>query len=231
MNVTKQLYQLQEVDLEIESNERTLKQLVSRLGESQTVVRTRTKLASEQERLNELKRQQQSAEWEIDDLVNKLTAAEEKLYSGKMKNPKELTNLQHEADGLKTRRSQLEDKTLETMNQVELATSSADTISRQLKKLEVEWRSQQQQLSIDIEQLKTTLSNLKQRQQLLSAEIEPQVIELYREIRKQKGIAVAKVEQGICQGCRISLPTTNLQRARSGRLAQCSSCGRILFLA
>ena len=40
----------------------------------------------------------------------------------------------------------------------------------------------------------------------------------------------ARVEQGICRGCRISLPTTDLQQARSGKLVQCSSCGRILFL-
>ena len=231
MGVTKQLYQLQEVDLELESNEQALRQLLSQLGESQAVVRTQAKLASEQQHLGELGRQQQSAEWEMDDLVDKLTAAEEQLYSGSVKNPKELTSLQHEVDGLKARRSQLEDKVLEIMNRFELATANVATISDELKRLEAEWHSQQQQLSTEIEQLKTTLSNLEQERQLLSAEIDSQVIELYHELRKQKGTAVAKVEQGICRGCRISLPTTDLQRVRSGSLVQCSSCGRILFLA
>ena len=50
-------------------------------------------------------------------------------------------------------------------------------------------------------------------------------------LKKQKGTAVAKVEQGVCCGCRISLPSTELQRARSDSLVRCSSCGRILFLA
>ena len=231
MSVAKQLYQLQEVDLELESNERALQQVTSQLGESQEVVRARNKLASERQRLEELKRQQHSLEWEIDDIATKLTATEDKLYSGSIGSPKELANLQHEVDGLKTRRSQLEDKALDIMEQVELATASVATIDSQLKTVEAEWQSQQQQLFADMEQLKAVLSNLKHKRQTLSAEIDPKATELYHELKEKKGTAVAKVEQGICRGCRISLSATELQRARSGSLTQCSSCGRILFLA
>lgn len=231
MGIIKQLYQLQEVDLEIESSEQALAQIARRLGESQAVVRAQTKLKSEQQQLEELGRQQHSAEWEIEDLVNKLTAAEEKLYSGRIKDPKELTNLQHEVNGLRARRNHLEDKALEMMDQVELSTASVAALSNELKTLENEWHSQQQQLSTNMEQLKTTLSDLKHKRQLLSAKVDSPAVELYQELKKQKGQAVAKVEQGICCGCRISLPTTELQRARSDSLVQCSSCGRILFLA
>ena len=230
MSVVKELYQLQEVELEIESDEQALAQIASQLGESQAVVRTRTKLELKQQQLEELGRQQHSAEWEIEDLVNKLATAEEKLYSGRIKDPKELTNLQHEVDGLRIRRNQLEDKALEIMDQVELSTASVAALSNELKTLEAEWHSQQQRLSANMEQLKTTLSDLKHKRQLLSANIDPQAIELYQELKKQRGRAVAKVEQGICRGCRILLPTTELQRARGDSLVQCSSCGRILFL-
>ena len=230
MSVVKELYQLQETDLEIESSEQALAQIASQLGESQAVVRTRTELKLKQQHLEELGRQQHSAEWEIEDLVNKLTTAEEKLYSGRIKDPKELTNLQHEVNGLRARRNQLEDKALEVMDQVELSTAGVATLSNELKTVEAEWHSQQQQLSTNMEQLKTTLPDLRHKQQLLSVKIDPQTIELYQELKKRKGRAVVKVEQGICCGCRISLPTTELQRARGDSLVQCSSCGRILFL-
>lgn len=231
MSVVKQLYQLQEVELEIESNEQALAQIASQLGESQAVVRARTKLKLEQQHLEELGRRQHATEWEIEDLGSKLTTAEGKLYSGRIKNPKELTNLQHEVDGLRIRRDQLEDKALVIMDRVELSTTSVDILSNELKTLEAEWHSQQQQLSTNMEQLKTILSDLKHKRQLLSVKIDPQAIELYQELKKQRRQAVAKVEQGICRGCRISLPTTELQRARGDSLVQCSSCGRILFLA
>ncbi|MFC1977928.1 zinc ribbon domain-containing protein [Chloroflexota bacterium] len=231
MSVAKQLYQLQEVDLELGSNEQSLNQITAQLGESEAVVRAGTKLALEHQHLAELNQQQHSIEWEIDALTSKLAPAEEELYSGRIHNPKELANLQHEIDGLKTRRDQMEDKALEMMDRVELAAKSIATIDNELKILEVEWQSQQQQLSADLEQLKTILSNLQDKRQRLAAEIAPQAIEVYQELKKQKGIAVAKVEQGICRGCRISLPIAELQQARSGSLARCSSCGRILFSA
>ena len=231
MNVAQQLYQLQEVDLELESNEQALRQKVSQLGESQKVVRVRTELSSQCQHLEELKRQQHSADWEIDDLTAKITILDRKLYDGSIRNPKELANLQHEVDGLKARRDQWEDKALEVMDQVELAEVGVTTISSELKELEAEWHRQQQRLTIDIEQLKTTLSDLEHKRRLMLTKLDPQIVNLYEELRRQKGTAVAKVDQGMCRGCRISLPTSELQQARSGSLVRCSSCGRILFLA
>lgn len=231
MNVSKQLYQLQEADLELESNEQALERITSQLGENQTVVAARDKLALEQKHLEELKQQQHSIEWEVDDLTAKLKNVEKDLYSGRITNPKELTNLQHEAEGLKAQRSQLEDKLLEIMEQVELTSASIASISGELKALEDDWHHRQQQLSRDMEQLKTLLADLGNKRQLLSAEIDPQAIEVYSDLKRKRGTAVVKVEQGICRGCQLSLPASDLQQVRGGGLVQCSSCSRILFLA
>jgi len=231
MRVTKELYQLQEVEMELASDEQTMNQITSQLGESEAVIETQNKLASERERLKELTRQQHSIEREIDDIAGKLTTVEEELYSGRIRNPKELTNLQQEIDSLKVNRNKLEDQALEIMEKVELVTNSVATLDSELKRLEAEWQSQQHKLSTDLEQLKVAISNLKHKRQLLATEIDPQIVEIYNELKRQRGTAVAKVEQGICRGCRISLPITELQQARSGSLVRCSSCGRILFLA
>jgi predicted nucleic acid-binding Zn-ribbon protein len=231
MGVTKQLYQLQELDLEIESTERALKQVISQIGESKAVLKAKAQLQSEKQRLDELRHQQHSAEWEIGDLETRVTTAEETLFSGRIKNPKELTNLQHEVEMLKAKRDQLEEKALVIIDQVEQSEASVARISGELETLTNEWQRQQQQLSDGMEKLRAVLSDLKEKWQLLSAEIEPQVVRLYQELRKEKGTAVVRVEQGICRGCRISLPTTDLQRVRGDNLVQCGSCGRILFLA
>lgn len=230
MSIAKQLHQLQEIDFELESKAKALGQLSSQLGESQAVVSTRNQLSRKQQLLEELKKKQHSEEWEIDDLTEKIKTAEESLYSGRIKNPKELASLQQEVDILKSKRSRLEDKTLEIMVEVESAAASITKIANEVEELVAQWRSQQQQLSADIEQLKTIMSDIERERQLLSAGIEPQIIELYNKLKKQKGRAVAKVEQGVCSGCRILLPVTDLQRVRTGNLVQCSSCGRILFL-
>ena len=231
MSVAKQLYQLQEVDLELESDEQALNQIANQLGESQAVIETENKIASERQHLEELTHQQHSVEWEIEDITSKLTNAEKELYSGRIRNPKELTNLQQEIDSLKVKRNKLEDQALEIMEKVELATKSVASLDGELRRFKTEWQSQQEKLSTDLKQLKAAISNLRHKRELLAAEIDSQVTEIYQELKRQRGTAVAKVEQGICRGCRISLPVNELQRTKSGGLVQCSSCGRIMFLA
>ena len=231
MSIARQLYQLQEIDLKLESNERTQRQIVSQLGESQEVARIKTELAVEQQRLEELEHQQHSYEWEIDDLESKIKTNEEKLYSGKITNPKELSNLQLEVEDLKSRRAQFEDKALEIMDQVESTTARVATMSKELERLETEWQRHQQELSANLNQLKTEHADLKSQRQTQAVEIEPQLMETYSALRKQKGTAIAKVEQGMCRGCQIVLPTTELQQVRGGNIVRCDSCGRILFLA
>jgi len=230
MGIAKQLFELQEVDLEVESGERALEQIARQLGESPAVARVRNELEEKQQQLAELGHEQHSAEWELDDIGNKLAKAEKELYGGRIQNPKELTNLQHEVEGLQAKRGQLEERALAMMGRVELAGAEVTTLTGELGTLEAEWRRQQLKLAADMEQLKATLAELKQKRQRLSAGLDPEAVKLYQGLKKQKGQAVVRVEQGVCRGCRISLPTTELQRVRGGGLVQCSSCGRILFL-
>ncbi len=231
MNVVQQLNQLQEIDLDLEANEGSLQQITRQIGENGVVVRAQNKLASERQHLEELQHQQRTTEWQIDDLSGKITPAEEKLYSGRITNTKELASLQHEVEGFKAHRGQLEDKVLEIMEQVEPADAGVATTSEELKKIETEWQRQQQQLSADKERVKAIISDLKDKRQALSDKIDPQTVALYQQLRKQKVTAVVRVEQGICGGCRISLSTANLQQVRGGKLVQCTNCGRIMYLA
>ncbi len=230
MVISKQLYQLQELDLEIETGERSLSQMSNQLGESQALIDARHRLTAEKQRLDELKHQQRTAEWDIDDLTIKTKAHDEQLYSGRIKNPKELSYLQHEAQVLKAKRDQLETQALEIMDQIEQAESNVATLSREFTQVEKEWRSQQQQLAEEIDQLQKKLVELKQKRQALSADVALASVELYEKLRRQKGQAVAKVAQGVCHGCRISLSSSEMQQVRGGNLVQCSSCGLILFL-
>lgn len=231
MTVTKQLYQLQEIDTEIESAEQALSQKISQLGNRQALDNAQNQLTSEQQRLDELRRQQHTAEWEVDDMLSKIATAEDQLYGGKITNPKELSSLQHEVSTMKAKSDQLENKALEIIDQVEAAEKRVAAATNELKKMDNDWQSQQQQLSDEIEQLKNRLTELKQKRQRLSQEIESEAVALYEKIRSQKKPPVAKVEQGICRVCRISLSASELQRARSGQPVQCGSCGRILFLS
>ena len=231
MSVASQLYQLQEIDTELESDEQAVNQISRQIGDNKIIIEAQNRLTAERQHLEELTKQQRSLEGDIEDIASKVTTVEKELYGGRVRNPKELTDLQHEAEGLKTRRAPLEDKALETMEQVELATGNAASLDSELKKIESEWQSQQKQLSADLEKLMTAIAVLKEKRQAQVAGIEPQTVAIYQEVKKQRGTAVARVEQGLCRGCRISLPVSEFQKVRTGALVRCGSCGRILYLA
>lgn len=230
MVIARQLYQLQEVDLEIESDEKALNGIVVRLGDNRVILEAQGRLTSAEQQLDELRKRQRAAERETEDVAVKLATEEGQLYSGRIQNPKELANLQHEVELIKAKRSHLDDGVLAVMDEVERAENGLTAAAAALQKLEAAWNKEQQVLTAEAATLRGKLADLTQKRQSLSAGIDTPVVGAYDKLRKQKGQAVVRVEQGVCWGCRISLPSSDMQQVRSGNLVHCSSCGRILFL-
>jgi uncharacterized protein len=231
MSIARDLYQLQEVDTALEVNLQAQRKVSAQIGESQLVLKAKAKLDEELKNLERLAAQQKSTEWEIDDLTAKIKDTEKKLYGGKIFNSKELGSLQQETDELKKRRSGLEDKSLGLMDELEALRKAIDSSQEELAKLQAQWQAQQKQFVVELMQLKAAQAVHETNRQQIAALIDAAALATYQELRKRKGVAVAKVEQGICQGCRITLPNTDLQRAKGGGMVRCSSCGRIIFLA
>lgn len=233
MSKGRQLYELQEVELEIEARREALAAVESQLGDSEALAEAHALLAKEQERLAELEKMQRLGEWEVEDTRSKTAQLEEKLYSGSVRNPKELVSLQEQVEHLKRTRKGEEDKVLDIMAEVEARQKNVATKRKELETMEKNWRQEQSTLSQEQAELKAILASLEQKKEELEARIDGASLELYRDLRrKRQGRAVAKVEQGMCQGCRLVLSMTELQQARMGQeLVQCSSCQRILYLS
>lgn len=231
MTISSQLHDLQALDFELHANEERRAEITSQLGDSREVARARQRLDALEQRLEEETKGLHSSEWAADDLSTKLAKVDETLYSGRVRNPKELSGYQQESEELKERRRKAEDGALEAMARVELTTASVSDTTAELAKLEVDWHSRQAELSAELEELKSAYASLTQQRAKAAAGIPADAIAVYQRVQKQKGTAVARVEQGTCRGCQISLPTTELQQVRSGGLVRCSSCGRILYLA
>jgi predicted nucleic acid-binding Zn-ribbon protein len=230
MPITRQLFDLEEIDSAIERAGQSLEQKTAQLGVKDVLDAASVRLTEARKHLDELKRRHREAEAEVADLLSKIAAAEEQLYSGKITNPKELSSLQHEVTTLKTHGDQMETDTLVIIDQVEEAEQAATAAAAEYDRLDEEWQFRQKQLAEEIGQLRVDLDSFRQKRQQQAAQIEPDALSLYEKVRQQKKPAVARVEQGICQVCRISLSASQLQRARGGQPVQCGTCGRILYI-
>ena len=227
------LYALQEIDLDIQAKQSALEEVEARLGEREELDEAR-RLAEEQRGyLREAQTKLRDAEWAVDDIRAKIQPLNEKLYSGTVKNPKELMGLHQDVDSLKARQRELEDRVLEVMSAAEDMERDLREAERLLSEMEAEWQAEQERLRRQGEDLQHDLQELDGRRSIQQAAIEGETIRQYDGLRSaHQGRAVAKVERGICQGCRITLPMHVLQKARSGNhLVQCTSCERILYLS
>ena len=230
MTSVKRLYDLQQIDLDIQREQGALDEISRQLGESEALLEARAEFLAEQEHLAEIEKQQRDLEWEIEDLRTSIAKVNAKLYGGANKNPKELVSLEKEVEIFKAKLREKEDSLLDLMAETEMIQDKIKLDGERLKKLEVEWNEEQKALSQKQAKVENRLSDLSQKRQSVASEITKQTLELYEGIRLRKGQAVVKVAQGRCHGCHLTLSMSEWQRARAGDLAQCSSCGRILYL-
>ena len=230
MSLAKSLYGLHQVDLEIQKKREILDEVSRQLGEKEALVKTRASLLDDEKHLAEIEKQQRDVEWEIDDLRSAIAKVNEKLYGGKVKNPKELLSFDQEVGIFKMNLGRKEDDLLEVMTEVEATQDTVKLATERLKKLEADWRREQKILAQNQAEVEGQLVELAEKRQAATAGISAEALEVYEGMRSKKGQAVVKVEQGRCQGCRLTLPVNELQRARAGSLVRCSSCGRILYL-
>lgn len=228
--IARQMFQLQELDLALEANERDQTRVQGQMCDSPQVLKARASVLVEQKRVEDLAKQQKDAEWEVEDLSTRIGDIDKKLYGGKIRDAKELNSYQAEGEGLKKKRSGIEDKALELMEQADTARKTLAGFKDELARLEAQWQAQQKQLAADLQQLRADRVTLEEKRRAHAATMEAGTVAIYQDLRKRKGTAVAKVEQGTCRGCRIALPNSDLQGAKGGGLVKCNSCGRVLYL-
>jgi hypothetical protein len=231
MTKAEMLYRLQTIDLEINERNRRLEEVKAGLGGNEELRRLRQALQEGERRLSRQRTKLRDRELEMRSLANKIALVEDRLYSGRIKNPKELANLQDEVQYLKRRKGELEDQVLEAMIEVEESEASLTEQRERLARLEEDWQQTQAQLSAEQKELMTRLNQLQAERSELQKAIGAADLALYEDLRRRKGgRAVALLEGDLCQGCGVTLPTSKVQQARQGEaLTLCGSCERILY--
>ena len=230
MSLPEQLHKLQQIDLEHQRAQQELAEVDNRLSDNKAVVAAESKLASEKEQLEEVRRRQKASEWELEDLQEKVKQINNKLYGGTTKNPKELVNLEKEVKAFKGQIAGKEDALLALMGRAEEIEAKMEISAGEFGRLKEEWQQRRETLGHRKAELETVLARLGENRHGLAKQISPEVLDLYERIRLTKELAVVKMERGRCQGCHITVPTSQWQKAKAGSVIQCSSCSRILTL-
>jgi predicted nucleic acid-binding Zn-ribbon protein len=230
MNLPGQLYKLQQIDSEIQRQRQYIEDIVRQLSGNQILAEAEDDLAQKKQQLTDMIKSQRTVEWELEDLTARDKDINSKLYTGVVRNPKDLLGLKHEAESLKTRISNKEDVLLGIMAQAEEMEEQEKASTQKVNELKQEWKKRQKNLVQQREETESELTRLGERREDALRQIEPKALGLYQQLKKTKEPAVAIVQQGQCQGCHMILPIGKWQKAEVGEIVQCSNCSRILYV-
>ena len=232
MTTVRQIFALQELDIILDRVQVDQTKTQAELKNSDGIGVLESELERDAELLLASELQQRATKLEAETQKERSETLNTQLYGGEVTNPRDLESLEHEHSNVL--------KLIE-QHQVALDGISEKVAVAQFKKSELEDKLDEARAAWDIRQteLQASLKTLvKEREEIevqrskLTQDLDPVSLEQYELLRKSKGgLAVAKVHRGLCQGCKMSLPTHQQQRVRSGRqTVLCSSCGRMLFL-
>jgi hypothetical protein len=146
--------------------------------------------------------------------------------------PKELSDLDADLKMIRALKSRREDVLLGHLEEVESAEAERAACASACAAMEAGWKEHHEDLLREQESLKPEAADLAVRITAATSAIDGRAISLYKLLRDRKGgMAAARVERGMCQGCRITIPAAILQKARAASsVVQCASCERILVL-
>jgi len=223
------LYRLQCLDSERDTKQRRLAEVEAALGENEALRQARQALEHIQTLVKKWTLRQRDLELEIQGLSDKISRSEQRLYSGVVKNPKELVDLQAEATALRRRRQRLEDDLLEAMIGREEAEAAHDQAQEHLDETEAHWSDQQAHLAAERKTLRGELAKIEQARAGLLPGIEAGDLAVYQALRRRKGgLAVVQVRDGACGGCGVTVSSSLKWQLRQDKLAYCSNCERII---
>jgi predicted nucleic acid-binding Zn-ribbon protein len=223
------LYRLQGFDSEGDKKRRRLKEIEAALGESEALRQARRGVENAEKRTHSWARKQRDLDLQVQGLADKLSREEQRLYSGAIKNPKELEDLQAEVAALKRRRQQLEGDLLEAMIEREDAEAEQAEAQKHLDEEQANWSASQAELTGEREKLQEELAEIEQARAGLLPSIDAGDLAIYEGLRRRKGgAAVVELRDGTCGGCGVAVSPVLEWQLRQGKLVTCSNCERII---
>ena len=223
------LYRLQCLDSEGDAKQRRLAEVEAALGESGPLRQARRALESMQVLVRKWTLRQRDLELEIQGLSDKRAHFEQRLYSGVVKNPKELADLQAKVAALKRRRQKREDDLLEVMIEREEPEAAHARARAHLDETQADWSAQQADLMAEREALEGRLAEIGQARAELLPSVEAGDLAAYQALRSWKGgLTVVQVRDGACGGCSVVISPSLEWQLREAQLVYCDNCGRMI---
>ncbi|MBI4772247.1 MAG: hypothetical protein HY784_17950 [Chloroflexi bacterium] len=222
---------MQETDTALDAARGRLAQVEALLADHAAEERARAELAAAEAGGHAARRASREAEAEVQAVAQKYQATQKRLYSGAVKNPKELQDMQAESAALTRRRAVLEDEQLEAMLAVDTAEAGIAQARAALSAAEAAHAILNTELQAEKAGLLAEVRKRETEHEAVEAQVGAEDRAAYARLRASKrGMAVSRLEEGACSACGVAPSAQRVASARSQNdLVRCGNCDRILY--
>jgi predicted nucleic acid-binding Zn-ribbon protein len=231
MNPVAQLFNLQKTDIDLDRIENRFQQLEAEINADQSVKNAEQKLLKAKNKQVVLSQALRTIEENVKHIQIKIEITDKKLYSGSIKAPKELQDLQTELTMNKSKLKSLEEDELQAMIDCEQHEIDFKQCEENLSAIRAESTVKHSLALGEKCQLSQEKDRLLRERNAIQSSIPNDIIELYLRLKKNKhGLAVSIIADNNCERCGASITPAMVQTVRSMKeIVQCPSCGRILY--
>lgn len=190
-------------------------------------------LAEARSRRDAVSRDVSRLEDEASSAAARAAEVEKTMYSGAISSPRELQAMQADVQQLQRHRSTLEDRELELMERQE----ALDAEVSELEARDATARASSDRARADLSAKESAIDAELQAELAARTEaaapLSADLMALYERCRAQaKGIGAARLLGNTCQGCRLTIPASEVDRIRrhatGNAVLHCDNCGAIL---
>jgi len=186
----------------------------------------------EKVRVNELEAKVETARLESDlaALKNQVGELETRLYGGAITNVRELTAIETEHSAARRNLAQVEESIAPAELAAEHARQRYEDLTNELTEKESSWETRKIELGREKVKVGTEFNTMLETRNAEAAHIPEEDLARYNRLfRSNRGIAVVRVDRGVCQGCSVRLPVGELTRLRNSDSPIPCGCGRALL--
>jgi predicted nucleic acid-binding Zn-ribbon protein len=163
----------------------------------------------------------------------KVEEVEKAMYSGSITSPRELQAMQSEVEQLRRHQRALEDRELELMEAQETIDAELGEFAQRVDGAEQEATAARAAVAEQEAMIDGEIAEETDARTAAAAGIPPALLSLYDRCRAgARGVGVARLVGNTCQGCRLTIPATEVARIRKGGpdadVEHCDNCGAIL---
>ncbi len=181
---------------------------------------------------HELEKEIRDGEWEMQSINSKIKTLEDKAFSGKITNAKELSAIEADIEALKRTVGKIEDRLIPLYDQLEAKKSEINDLQVKIEAASVKAEKLKQSYESKSKSINEKLSQFEQKRQEFAKRADPQLLRKYEQIRsKLARDAVVPLKEDKCGGCRMSLSSIAISSLKDdSKVHSCDNCGRFLYI-